>query len=185
MADDDEVSGEFDDSHPIPQTQIKKEWYKEYPNKKMPKIEGYVVPEKDFKRTVSFNRKYGNREGEVKEYGRHLPLNKTTGTLIKDESTNTYLILRRSNAAGPVNRTVRHEMHHIAEKEGFGREVHSKVGGGNRVEAYQQGTLRLRTPKNNLFQMGSNQFNFKPHNMIDYNNNLFNKNKRQKIGWPF
>ena len=127
MPSNDKVSGEFDDSHPIPKTEIKREWKKEYPNRAMPKIEGYIVPEQDFKRTVSYNRRYGSREGELKEYGRHLPLNKITGTLIKDEDTNTYLILRRSNATGPVARTVRHEMHHIAEKEGYGKTVHSKI----------------------------------------------------------
>ena len=156
---DDNVSGGFEGDE-VPQNQIRRTWRKQYPNKPMPKIEAYNVPEKDFKRTVSHNRREGSREGEVKEYGRHLPLNKTTGTLIKDESTNTYLILHRSNASGSVQGTVKHEMRHIAEKEGYGKSVHSRVGGG---EAYQHGTIKTKQ-SNNPFSITQNIFGLTPSN---------------------
>jgi hypothetical protein len=173
LTDDDLVEGEgFDDSHPISKRQVKKEWHKQYPNKPMPKIEAYNVPEKDFIKTVQHNRKYGSRKGEVKEYGRKLPLNRTTGTLIKDESTNTYLILRRSNATGSSSRTVSHEIRHIAEKEGYGSTVHSKIGGGN---MYQQGTIHRKIRQvNNPFIITKNVFGFN-----FFPKNLFGQTKRK------
>lgn len=110
-------TGEFSYTKKIPTTQIRRIWKKDYPKKRMPKIEGYILPPKDFRQTVSHFRKKGNRKAEKKEYGKNLSLNKTTGAVFRDPRTKSFVIIRHQNAKGPVSRTVRHELRHIAKKE--------------------------------------------------------------------
>lgn len=121
------VSGEFDDSHPIPQRTVKRVWHKEYPNRPMPKIEAYNVPERSFKKTLKNEIDTQGRGGEEQEYGHAIPDKHIGGLLIKDEATKTYLILKRANSGDSVHRVVRHEVHHIAHEEGFGSEVHTNI----------------------------------------------------------
>jgi hypothetical protein len=109
-------SGEFNYTKKIPNSQIKQIWQKEYPGKRMPKVEGYVLPGSDFRRTVQSFRK-DNRKAEQKEYGRNLPLNKTVGAVFHDPSSKSFVIIRHERAAGPVSRTIRHELRHIAKGE--------------------------------------------------------------------
>lgn len=109
-------SGEFNYTKKIPSSQIKRIWKKDYPNKRMPKVEGYILPQKDFRSTVQGFRK-DNRKAELKEYGHNLPLNRTVGAVFRDPSTKSFVIIRHERAAGPVSRTIRHELGHIARRE--------------------------------------------------------------------
>lgn len=110
-------TGEFSYTKRIPTSQIKQIWKKEYPNKPMPRVEGYILPPKDFRNTVQHLRKAGNRKSETKEYGHKLPLNKTVGAVFRDPHTRSFVIIRHEKAAGTVARTVRHELRHIARGE--------------------------------------------------------------------
>jgi hypothetical protein len=109
-------SGEFNYTKKIPNSQIKQIWQKEYPGKRMPKVEGYILPPKDFRSTVQSFRK-DNRKAEKKEYGHNLSLNKTVGAVFRDPSSKSFVIIRHEKATGPVSRTVRHELRHIAKRE--------------------------------------------------------------------
>jgi hypothetical protein len=143
---DDTEDGSFEGDE-VPRSQVRRIWHKDHPNKPMPKIEAYNVPEKSFVKTIQRHREDGGRKGELREYGRRVPMNKITGTVIKDESTNTYLILHRSNSTGSMDGTIRHEMRHIVEKESgkdYGDDVHSRVGGEDRNISYQHGGLRQK-----------------------------------------
>jgi hypothetical protein len=109
-------SGEFSYTKKIAQSQIKQIWEKDYPRKRMPKIEGYILPAKDFRQTVTHLRK-ANRKSELKEYDKYLPLNKTVGAVFRDPATKSFVIIRHEKASGTVARTIRHELRHIARKE--------------------------------------------------------------------
>lgn len=109
-------SGEFNFTKKIPSSQIKKIWQKEYPQKHMPKVEGYILPAKDFRNTVQGFRR-DNRKAEQKEYGGNLPLNKTVAAVFRDPSTKSFVIIRHEKAAGPITRTIKHELRHIAKGE--------------------------------------------------------------------
>jgi hypothetical protein len=180
VSDDEMEDGSFEGDE-VPQSQVRRTWRKQYPNRPMPKIEAYNVPEKSFVKTVQRHREDGGNKAEMREYGRHVPMNKITGTVIKDESSNTYLILHRSNSAGSIHGTVRHEMRHIAEKESgkeYGEEVHSKVGGGDREVEMEAKNPRHR---NHLSRKSGNPFNMNLNLPInDPMNAFFGSKKKSK-----
>lgn len=110
-------SGEFSYTKKISTKQIKQVWQKEYPGKRMPKVEGYVLPAKDFRSTISHFRQVNGHRSEVMEYGKRLPMNRTVGAVFRDPNTKSFVIIRHEKASGSMTGTIKHELGHIARKE--------------------------------------------------------------------